>query len=44
MKFKIPSRRGQGTARDMGCCGVVETGQGTDLHLYFADVGDHCVK
>lgn len=44
MKFKIQSRRGQGTVRDMGCCGGVETGQGIDLHLYFADVGDHCIE
>lgn len=27
-----------------GDVGGVEPGQGIDLHLYFADVGDHCVK
>lgn len=48
MKFKIQSRRGQGDGEGrgwgVGDVGSVEPGQGIDLHLYFADVGDHCVK
>lgn len=47
MKFKIQSRCGQELVRDVetvGLFGALEPGQGIDLHLYFADAGDHCVK